>query len=786
MATLAQILKIRKSFNLDSPKLCEFTVSGVKYNDSELVRDVYLFLKDADIFAEIVKFAPIQDTSTALKSYSRLVFFCKGAKQTATSTFTPLFDVIDFGLRASWDAFYRTHIYLHEFMHSLTHKECPEIIGVPINTSAHCRVFKRGLLYSDFLYGILSLEQFSRLEPLVDTFEPNEPYAFEESYERQYLIPTTRNSFQVQRIQTKQIAVSNTKPASINKRVRDFIGAFNDETNLSIPTQELKIRVNEPYETPAEFAELVCQKLKDANLTELFDDAFIEKIKTEIESDLSSIRKYSKNRDRTHPKGVVLTIQIDGSLVDYVEMKALLFRYTFGEGLPNLNNRSVLEAEFKYTHKLPNLFTENEKFDFRLFVHKEKVDFYHTLGKAVNTFIANKVINKEVFDIRINFRTKKQTSSKRLGFDGYFMNTDCVGYFSCRSDDSPYYCFTDELKTDEFAFELDSLSNKYAFALADIEYVIERFTQNVVGDKLKSTNLVNVFDTDILFTNILALIRNDSETQMYETSAIFSSTAQFSSAQEYRDWQTQVPTQALCFVSPNKTYHTYNFFGGTERNILTGIKSYLLTDDFEILGKPIKNRINGFRQSILSDIPFDVSFIAKHIQKGVPFVFAYADSKDALQKDMIFLYFDGQKLAVFEGAKLNSQDMFDLNEVSRLMQQSDLFAIDYLDFGQATLPRPNYAKTAIADDVQALLNNPVATFGDDLIVNLFEVPTNLYANDIVGSLVFRPNLLLKSVIGKKEQMIAVEDKGILRFVYVDKIGRASILDSVYAWWLLAL
>jgi hypothetical protein len=782
MVTYTEVQRIRKKFDINSPKLCEYTNSGVTYNDSENVRDVYYFLNNRQIFDEIVGYAPIADEAKSFSNISSVIFFCVGG--TICSTYVdPPINVIKFATHSYLTPQARSHVYLHEFMHALTVQECPEIIGVSLNTSAHCRVFKRGLLYADYLYGILSADQFSRLEPMVDTFEPNKPYAFEHSYERQYLIPTTRHSYE--RSGSSSIDQSNKNPNNIKKRLTNVLYTpINADTCIYTPTLDLIVQIDESCNTPEDVADFVCTQLENAELTSVFDSSFLNKINKRIFSEYDVIYQTIN-----HPQSVKLKLALDPSLLDCVELKALFFKDVFGEALPILTQRSILEAEFKYKNALPKLFDDDQTRDIVELAptsYKGGGVECQNVGTRLKTIIADKIVNKEIFDFDILYQARTFISPQRLAFDGYFMQTPVV-YFSNRQaakDKELSICFTDDLKTEYFTFDITSFVSAFTFDLADIEYVVERFTHNMMGAKLKDSRLVNVFDTDTLFTNILALIRNESEVQAYSTQAKLSSTAQFSSVQEYRDWQTQVPMEPLCIVSPHKTYPSKKY--RTDDNILTGIKEYFLTDDFEILGQPIQNRIKGFRQSILSDSSFDVSFIAKYIQKGVPFVFAYADSKLALQEDMIFLYFDGQKLAVFEGAKLNSQDMFDLNVVSRLMQQSDLFAIDYLDFGQATLPRPNYAKTAIADDVQALLNNPVATFGDDLIVNLFEVPTNVYANDIVGSLVFRPNLLLKSVIGKKEQMIAVEDKGILRFVYVDKIGRASILDSVYAWWLLAL
>jgi len=755
-------------------QLCEFTRNGVRYNYTTALLDMISFMTTDDVIDDIEHFAPITSTSRAQmkRRVETLSIRCLGTK--GNSNYDSIQHLITYRIYGVGVTLTQ-HIFLHELMHVYTLYEC-WTFGVPrTNATSHCRAFKRALLRADLLYGLLTDTEFQALENGIDVISPHEPYTFERSY-GDTLKPTTRVAFLYEQ---KELSVNKRKDS--NSNLTSIVG------RIGLVLKSLKTSLKDIYVIPkgvaiqiqnSNLSETLSAQIK--SLEDRFPRLFVERsqqyqlgtVKAQIQAKL----QYA-SPDLLRSEIIQATIHL--TTIDEIEVLAAKYADFFSVDMPSIKFRHALEIKYKFSKTPPiegGVFVPDTSAPYPDRPKFYQVGASNTLSRIDSSeYFAQKILNGVPFDIEL---TDKQDRRYAFSFDGYFLsrNSDTI-YFEF--DNRPM-CFASTLKTDTLSAPISTFANVYDFQIGEMKDTILAFISSTITPNIESFSRVCIFDTDTLFYNLLALIRFESELVHHEHAADFASCAQFTSLAEFVSWASKCIIQPTTLVGSGYYYPSF----------LLALQNYLLPrDEFFAIAKPLENKIRGVRQAFLCAEMFDLAEIAEYIQKGIPFLFPYAE-KVTLPNTWVFLFFDGQKLVAFDGTRLNATtNELDMSSIiSQIKDESemDLFSLNFLDFGKSTLPRANFKERPSLGNINHLLNCPIYGYGDNLTFNLYSIPEDIYVNDILNNLTLMPTLLLKRVIKTPNQMLAVLDKDEMRFVNVDKDGYASVISSVYAWWLLAL
>jgi len=180
----------------DKPK-CIYQMRSKEIDISRVINRVLNFIKDSSVFGKIVRFAKIRFPKRSRRRLYLLKIECL-SDLVGKSSYNRGTNTIKFRFKTFVPHKMQLvlHIALHEMMHCICMSTCIKERNASDEervAQAHCIEFKKGLLLADFLLGLITREQFDVLRPLIRTFEPDQPYAFEKSY-TEMLSVTTRFS----------------------------------------------------------------------------------------------------------------------------------------------------------------------------------------------------------------------------------------------------------------------------------------------------------------------------------------------------------------------------------------------------------------------------------------------------------------------------------------------------------------------------------------------------------------------------------------------------------------
>lgn len=774
---LSTMYNLLKNFKLDDSDLCTWTVGGYTFNASDVLRDVYLFLTEAHTLEKIAEFAPIDiaNREPSARNLQTVKFRCIG--DVGNSFYSEFTHSIIFRFGRTRNTEVIQHTALHEFLHPYTELECPtndERNPILVNKLAHCRVFKRGLLLADFMYGLLSEEDFTELTPLIDSYEPEDPYKFEWSYRYDKLKTTTRHQFQIEE-KKKEKKRGATLKGRISRALR--FGGINFSI-ARVVAEPCFIEFDLSLDLSKPTAEK--QSLYDTNIETIiaqYPNLFAATTKQNIDKNRYKITNYyTGDGEKTFRIKEALDI------ANTYEPWFLMYSDEYMNNAPKMTKRNKLEIDFKFEfikESSPLTDIERKRNPSNMnYIPTENYGWKNCLIEDFNKKIESQIQNGEIFEYIILNKGRSV-----LSFDGFFLSVNHREIAFEIDDES--MCFMPSLKTDAFEIPLDAFEDKYTFKTSEIASVVEEFMYLEMSEKTDEYAQVCVFDTDMLFENLLTLIRNESEIIHQKESGVLAQTSQFSSQTDYETWRSDVSLSPTEVIDPSIKYA----FSDVD-TFIKGIIQFLLpTEEYTRIGFAKRNLIKGLRQAFLSENSIDFETLALYIKKGLPFLNAYAKAETQKFEDWIFLYFDGRKLSVFKGSRFSKEGTIDLNEIESEMHEgvkATLFSINYMDFGSTNLPRANFRGYSENIAIRDLLMYPVASFKDGLKFNLFEIPKEIYATEIISNLETKSNVLLKSVIKKGAQLFAVDVDGEIQYLYLNALGDSRVVNSVYAWWLLAL
>lgn len=191
------------------------------------------------------------------------------------------------------------------------------------------------------------------------------------------------------------------------------------------------------------------------------------------------------------------------------------------------------------------------------------------------------------------------------------------------------------------------------------------------------------------------------------------------------------------------------------------------------------------------DLEFSVSsaFLEKLLSSRCPTIRLF---KSVSTDELCVLVFDGQRVSTLKTTSLD----FIAGDVllEMLTGTCEMSEYGYLDIGAK--PRENFKRTSVrglaeaSSDVSALLDLPIMTFTGSGEINLLEIDPDRFSDpfEILSNLDVVPNIPLRAFVSAVEgsALIAVSAEDGDVFYYYRHRGEAFEVTSVVAWWLMYL
>jgi len=713
---------LKEQFDINSDTLCSFYVDDLKINLSDLLRDVYKFVRNPKVIAALTAYGPVSDVIRAKKKLKCVVFTCLGDK--CRSFYNHRRNYILY-YPASKSLVLTAHLFLHELIHILTRFSCANddelealfLLGdEEAQKTLHCRPFKRCLLASDKLYGLLSEDEFKRLEPLIDSFSPEEPYAFENYYKR-FLVPTTRQMFKV----------------DVSKKKTDF---SDTDTFTAVSEILIDIGLSESEQT----VEMISKRLEA-----VFS-------RHNAMSEEASIRLVDLDEVTTSSKDVILYSSKE--YVDVWQIFASVYRGMFQADEPSCTYKNKCVLEYKIKNTCEDLGGSSLLLD---------VSVVSVSKEELSEYVERRLSSRRPFEVSFS----NNDIEYEILYDGVFVDAKVEGLW--RS-----FCMLGELKRDVLKTTVTAFSDVYTLSDFEMTSILDNFVQENTGSPIDQLTSVYLFDTDCVYTNILTVVKYYTEAKFFSDRPEMPSDVPFTSKKEFSAWLEEFDVAPLDFSSgsesaservkrfqTNFTKHFSKRLGG-----------------FAIRGFAFENELGSVRAQLLKNKKSPTSNISLFVKKGIPFILTYVKDLDT-SGELVVFYFDGERFAVFQSTAENI-------DVLGIEDSLSSGVLEFLDFTKISAPRANFRDFDKFVGVEDLLNSPVALFGEQLESNLLNIDESVYVNEIISGLVKSSNVLLRNVLGEGVQLYAVFKDDNLRFVYRNIHREAVEISDVYAWWLLAL
>jgi len=804
----------KKVFDINSPKLCEFKVTKefqkLTYNLSDVLREVYFFLKQPQILDDLFAYVPFVHTSerdTIVEKYNTVELYCvKGI----TSYYSEIDNIIRLTPYTNGGLELNQHLFLHELMHILTIYECDMhsvnqfIPNREYQVYAHCIAFKRALLRADFLYGLLSETQFEALSPLITTMHPLGPYDFEESYSKQLEVPTRQSTFMNTQVRSLNQSELQERAAKKQKAevAKQLSIAFRDTFSLSKTTdikKELSIvppsiifRVD-----VSEFANV--------------DDVYVRV----AQSFRKIVESYPSTFRNTNAQALIRAVEnlkveeIDPifgiQFVDrYVDLEVRAYAYgnadyflydlyseAFGTSVFIQTTRKLEEILYKLKTKLPRNIEVTSRY-----LEDDSMTTLRVTTPLIGTVtLKNSLYSQISTDAQLgisfvyDFEGFGRKPSK-IAFDGFFVkiNDDEV---VCPNDvlNTQNMCFARSMKILEMDFAgLYLMKEQNSVDPFEVSRIISDYVDKHFGHKYK-TNVrpYTLFDTDMFFGDILGLLRGYSDYERFQTHESFARFSPILDATELSMWLSETDVTKIATITLAHSRHA-------EPYALALASAFNFDLDRVICGNnPIGGRQVVFLprdESTSARSHVDIKRIELHIKKGVPFLNVYAirnaTSKAQETLSNLIIYFDGSGLTVTDTQTLGARDHFSFARLTSAISNSEVHTTH---FPQIRANFRGYQKDRSRPLVRdSILDLPIAVFGDEYALNLLEIPTTTYVNEIFHDLRCIRSIPLRNVLNWQPntfRLVAVYGDTLM-CVLIDTENRPREISLIEAWWLLAL